>query len=107
MVDVYDMDDETLPDSQQEFVGSFEFQLHTVVTSLDQTVVADIKNAARGHNGKIKITGEEKNSESGNQSAIFNIDGLSQKSSANLFLIVWKWLSPGKYRPIFKSECKL
>ena len=48
---------------------------------------------------------EEKSSSSGNKSAIFNIDGQCEKSSMN-FIIVWKWLSPGQYRPIFKSECK-
>jgi hypothetical protein len=38
-------------------------------------LVADLKNAARSHSGKIKITGEEKNSKAGKMSAIFNIDG--------------------------------
>lgn len=40
LIEAYDMDDDKQPENikAQEFIGSFEFQLHQVVTSKDQTL---------------------------------------------------------------------
>jgi hypothetical protein len=106
LVEVYDMDDDTKPDKDQEFIGSLEFMLHNVVTGMNQTHKGLLKNPAiKKDCGSIKIMGEQKSQEN-SQIAIFKIDGQCPGVSGNLFLIVWKWMSPGVYRPIFKTECK-
>lgn len=104
LVEGYDMDDSNQPENlgAQEFIGSVEFQLHQVVTSKDQTYVAQIQNDARKKNGTLKITGEEKKMSAG-QLCCMQLKG-SLNDSGYLFYIIWKQLSPGKYKPVFKSE---
>lgn len=97
------MDDDKQPENlrAQEFIGHLEFQLHQIVTSKDQTFLQPIVNPARKNNGKVKIVGEEKK-ESG-QTAIMKLQG-SIDQQGPLFFIVWKQLSPGQFKPVFKSE---
>ena len=47
----------------QEYIGSCEFQLHQVVTGLNQTLKAKIFNSTRAQSGNVKIVAEEKKNE--------------------------------------------
>ena len=108
LVEAYDIDDESQPNNlqAQEYIGSVEFQMHQVVTALDQTYSAKVQNPSRKHNGTLKITGEEKQRNHGSQTAVIKIQGSITQESGPVFFILWKFLSPGKYKPVYKSEIK-
>ena len=62
LIEAYDMDD---PDQAnnlkaQEYIGSCEFQLHQVVTGVNQTLKQRIYNSTRAQSGTARITAEEK-----------------------------------------------
>ena len=88
--------------SAQEYIGSVEFQLHQVVTALNQTYATDIKNTTRKNNGKLHIVGEEKKQVAG-ENALITLEG-QVNSSNDVFFIIWKFMTPGKYKPVYKSE---
>jgi hypothetical protein len=58
-------------------------------------------NPARKNNGQIKITAEEK--KAGGETAYINLKG-EITNSGPLFFIIWKNLSPGQFKPVYKSE---
>ena len=76
MVELYDVDDETALGnlSKQEFIGSHQFQLHKIVSSMNQTLEAELKNPARSNCGKIKIIGEEKKAGYGQTQCSFLVE---------------------------------
>ena len=108
LIEAYDMDDNNQPENlkAQEYIGKLEFQLHQVVTGRDQTLVAPLENSERKDNGKIKITGEEKKMSASNQLLLIQLKGNLQTRDY-VFFILWKQLSPGQYKPVYKSEIKI
>ena len=52
------------------------------------------------------ITGEEKKRSQGAQTAVIKLQGNISSESGPIFFILWKFLSPGKYKPVYKSEIK-
>jgi len=56
------MDDENNQNNlkAQEYIGSVEFQMHQVVTAINQTHSSKVHNPSRKNNGTLHITGEEK-----------------------------------------------
>lgn len=103
MVEAYDVDDESNQEnlSAQEYIGQLEFQLHSVVTAKDQCFASPLINPARKNNGILKITAEEK--KIGGECACFAIQA-EISAPGQLFYIIWKQLSPSKYKPVYKSE---
>lgn len=67
-------------------------------------MIVPIQNPSRRNNGKLKIVAEEKKAGVG-QTASCKFQG-EISDSGYLFFIVWKQLSPGKYKPVYKSEIK-
>lgn len=63
-----------------------------------------IQNPSRKSNGTLVITGEEKKAVS-SETALILLEG-EISGGAYVFFIVWKQLSPGKYKPVYKSEIK-
>ena len=51
----------------------------------------------------LHITAEKKTFSG--ETAIMRIDGTISDSS-QIFFLMWKWLSPGQYKPVYKSELK-
>ena len=102
------MDDANDPNNlnAQEYIGSVEFQMHQVVTSINQTYSAKVHNPSRKNNGTLHITGEEKQRTSGSQTAMVKLEGFITQETGPVFYIVWKFLSPGKFKPVYKSEIK-
>ena len=59
-VEVYDSDDDKSKNlSNHDFIGAYEFTLHEVVTSRDQSLTKPLTNPNRSKPGDITITGEE------------------------------------------------
>ena len=60
VIEAYDQDqkDEKLALKDQDFIGKFEFKLHEIVTSKDQTFTSQLQNPKRKNNGKITIACE-------------------------------------------------
>ena len=107
LIEAWDMDDASQASNlnKQEYIGSFEFQLHQVVTAKDQTLKGPIKNNTRAKNGILKITGEEKKQGSNSKTINLKLKG-SVNDSGQIFFILWKQLTPNKYKPVYKSEIK-
>lgn len=61
LLQAWDMDDRSQENNlrAQEYIGEIEFQLHQVVTALDQQIEFELRNPARKKNGKVTITAEE------------------------------------------------
>jgi len=61
-VKVYDADDGANLNNfaKQDFIGSYPFTLHKVVTGKNQTLEAALENPRKKLGGRIKITGKEK-----------------------------------------------
>lgn len=80
--------------------------MHQVVTALNQTFSAKVQNPSRQKNGTLHITGEEKKRSAGSQTAVIKLEGNISQESGPVFFIMWKFMSPGKYKPVYKSEIK-
>lgn len=96
------MDDEGAPNDlgKQDYIGATEFVLGHVVSSPDQRCVMPVK--AKKGKPQVVITAEEKKRTQG-ATAILKLTGHFQKST-EIFFIVWKQLSPGNFKPVYKSE---
>ena len=81
--------------------------LHEVVTSRDQTLRRPFTNdQARGrNNGVALITGDEKSGKN-NEMIEFEIAGNFANKDGFNFFFVQKFISPGHFIPIYKSEIK-
>ena len=62
LVEAYDKDvsNEKINLKDQDFIGKFEFKLHEVVTSKDQTLTGLLQNPKLKNSGKIIINCEER-----------------------------------------------
>ena len=98
-VEVYDSDD----NSQQvknlaahDYIGTYEFTLHEVVTARDQIVTRNLVNEKRapGKSGRIVISAEEQAATANNEVCIFNPVGQLNESSL-CFFIIYRNLSIG------------
>jgi hypothetical protein len=71
-----------------------------VVSSPDQHCTMPVKS----QKGKptVVITAEEKRRTQG-ATAVMKLTG-SFKQSTEIFFIIWKQLSPGNFKPVYKSE---
>ena len=103
-LEAYDMDDESKPNdlSAHDFIGALDFKLSQVVTGRDQTMAVRLQ-APKGTPAVI-ITAE--NVKRGGNTAILKFIG-QFKTSSEVFYIIWKELSPGKWKPIYKSESQI
>ena len=62
-------------------------------------------NSTLNINSSIKITAQEKKPNYGANEAIFQID-LQSSTRDNVFIVINKFKSPGRYIPVFKTETK-
>ena len=62
MVEVYDVDDATNQEdlNQQDFIGSYQFMLHSVINEPNGELTATLENPKMDKNGSIKIRAVEK-----------------------------------------------
>lgn len=56
-------------------------------------------------NTTVKISGEEKKPNYGANEALFQLD-LQSSVNDNVFIVINKFKSPGKYAPVYKTETK-
>ncbi|CDW74967.1 copine viii [Stylonychia lemnae] len=107
-VAVYDVDDFTARASLEshDFVGSYEFMLHEIVTSKDQRLRVPLQNDKEKYrkNGFIVITGEEVQGNS-NEMLELQLNG-NFAQSGFLFFIICKTLPNKESIPMYKSEIK-
>ena len=108
--EVYDSDDGTNQHtnlSAHDFIGTYEFSLHEVVTVRDQIMTKDLVNPNKqaGKSGKIIIAAEEVAATANTEVAIFNPIGTLAESGLCFFLI-YRNISPGQWTPVYKSETK-
>ena len=103
LAEAYDMDEESKENdlSKQELIGSVEFSLHQVVSSRDQICKLELKDAKKGK-PFIIITSEEKKKDGG-MTAVMQLQGHFKKANEDIFFIIWKQISRGKFKPVFKS----
>lgn len=80
--------------------------MHEVVTARDQMLTKPLVNQAIAKPGNIVLQAEEISATANGEMVIFNpvIRGLS--SSSLCFFIIYRFISPGKFTPIYKSEIK-
>ena len=90
--------------TKQTLIGTVEFQLHAVVTARDQMCEMPIQNPKLKANGVLKITAEERK-EVASDTAMVKLMGEIGESNY-MFFIIWKQLSNGNYKPVYKSEIK-
>lgn len=104
-IEAYDMDDESKPNdmSAHDYIGCLDFKLSQVVTGRDQTLTAKMQQAPKGA-PQVTITAE--NIKRGGQTALLKFHG-QFKTSSEVFYIIWKELSPGKWKPVYKSEAQV
>ena len=78
-----------------------------MIASKNQELEGKLVNTVRkfGGNPRIKIMAEEKKSNYGANEALFQID-LQSNIKDNMFVVVNKQKSPGKYNPVYKTETK-
>ena len=107
VLQVYDVDDATqLHDlSKHDFIGEFKFPLSTVVSSANQEYSGQLTGGKRG--GKVKVMATEKKQNYGKTLCTFTVD-IDKKGMVHdpIFFTISKYRSPGKYQPVYKSECK-
>ena len=86
-------------------VGSLEFAIHEVVTARNQTLEKDLICAERapGKSGMIKIIADERQGMN-NEEMSFKLSSRFSDNSGMNFFFINKFLSPGNYKPIYKSE---
>lgn len=78
-----------------------------MIASKNQELEGQLVNTVRKFSGnpRIKIMAEEKKSNYGANEALFQID-LQSNIKDNMFVVVNKLKSPGKYNPVYKTETK-
>lgn len=93
LIEAYDLDNEKALNNlkEQEFFGQFEFKLHQVVTSLDQTLSGTLQNPSRKNCGKVIIAAEEKKNSLDSMTAVIQFQGKLHENG-QLFFIIWKKL---------------
>ena len=108
-VQVYDSDD----DAQQvknlgahDFIGELQFSMHEVVTARDQHLTKDLSNPNIAKPGRIVIAADEVTANANGEMVCFNPEIKNLNSSSLCFFILYRFLAPGKYTPIYKSEIK-
>jgi hypothetical protein len=77
------------------------------VAARNQELEEKITNPVKKFSGKprVKICAQEKKPNYGANEALIQIDLLSNTND-NVFVVVNKFKSPGKYIPVFKTETK-
>ena len=109
-VEVFDSDD----DSQQiqnlnahDFLGSYEFKLHEVVSARDQIITRNLNHNiyTNGKAGRITIAAEEQVATANSEIVIFNPIGTLNENGL-CFFIIYRNITLGRYTPIYKSEIK-
>lgn len=108
-VAVYDSDDDPKHArdlTAHDFIGDFEFSLHQVVTARDQTLTKAMVNKQISKPGRIVIIAEEVSATSNSEIVIFNPEMRQLNSSGLCFFIIYRFIAPGKFTPIYKSEIK-
>ena len=78
-----------------------------MIASKNQELEGKLVNTVRKFPGnpKVKIMAEEKKPNYGANEALFQID-LQSNIRDNMFIVVNKLKSPGKYLPVYKTETK-
>ena len=107
LVEIYDADDpKNLNNLQaQEYIGSFQFTLGSVVSSKGQELSGNLKGEKSLPDTKVIIRGEEKKSNYGANEASFYIECQVQ-CSGMVFVTVNRFKSQGKFLPAYRTETK-
>lgn len=80
--------------------------MHEVVTARDQILTKPLTNDKIAKPGRIVIQAEEISANSNAEMVIFNPEARGINSSSLCFFIIYRFIAPGKYTPIYKSEIK-
>jgi hypothetical protein len=80
--------------------------MHEVVTARDQVLNKPLTNQAIAKPGNIVIQAEEISATANSEMIIFNPEIKGLNSSNLCFFIIYRFISPGKFTPIYKSEIK-
>ena len=80
--------------------------MHEVVTARDQMLNKPLVNQAIAKPGNIVIQAEEISATANAEMIIFNPEVKRINSSNLCFFIIYRFISPGKFTPIYKSEIK-
>ena len=80
--------------------------MHEVVTARDQMLTKPLVNQAIAKPGNIVIQAEEISATANAEMIIFNPEVKRINSSNLCFFIIYRFISPGKFTPIYKSEIK-
>ena len=80
--------------------------MHEVVTARDQTLTKAMKNDKIAKPGEIVITAEEVSASANNEMVKFTPEVRGLNSSSLCFFILYRFIAPGKFVPIYKSEIK-
>lgn len=97
-LEVYDIDDDKQPTNlaAQDFCGALEFQLHEVVTCIDQRMTKPLVNPKLSNlKGQVSVTAEEITATSNSEIVIFNPQAQLSEASGLYFFIIYKCISPG------------
>lgn len=108
-LEVYDADDPTCINdlSKHDFIGSMNFTLGQVVTSVTGEFEGTLDGDKPKADTRIKIFAEEKKPDYGSKIASFNVEYNYSDKNQILFIVVNKMKARGKkYQPVFKTECK-
>ena len=80
--------------------------MHEVVTGRDQQLTKPLSNPNIAKPGRIVIQADEVTANANGEMVCFNPEIRGLSSSSVCFFILYRFLAPGKYTPIYKSEIK-
>ena len=105
-VEIYDVDNaKDLNNlSNHDFVGTAEFVLGKIVTSMNQESTENLVNGP-SQAAKVKIMAEELRSNVGQTQVTFAMKFI-HRDTFEYFITINKHKSPGQYAPVYKSEVK-
>lgn len=87
--------------------------LHEVVTAKNQILRKPLVNShsKKGHNGTLVITADEHESQTTNELMEFDLSVTLKSGLVNsddsVFFIISRFVAPGEYTPVYKSENKI
>ena len=107
-LEVYDVDNEEQVENRAtpEFCGRFEFQLHEVVTCIDQKLTRPLVNQPKQAKATVTIIAEEVTQNSNSEIVIFSPEAKLKETGGLYFFMVLKQVAPGQYTPCYKSEVR-
>lgn len=107
-VEVYDVDDDNQINnlSAHDFIGRLEFELHEIVTAPNQKLTKNLIGGPSGSKGTISMIAEEQVANANAEMIMFTPEATITGTSDQNFFIIYKYMGPNNYIPVYKSEIK-